>query len=93
MIALSAVVVDRDIVMTVADNGIDSTRSLAPRLRTLRSGHTCHALQWRWSRHRAALVRELVEGHGGSVVASSAGTGLGSRFVVTLPLAGVGADG
>lgn len=32
------------------------------------------------------VVRELVEAHGGSVIASSPGTGLGSRFVVTLPL-------
>jgi signal transduction histidine kinase len=32
-----------------------------------------------------AVVRELVEAHGGSVVASSAGTNLGSHFVVTLP--------
>jgi diguanylate cyclase (GGDEF)-like protein len=32
------------------------------------------------------VVRELVEAHGGSVVASSAGHGQGSRFVVTLPL-------
>jgi diguanylate cyclase (GGDEF)-like protein len=32
------------------------------------------------------VVRELVEAHGGNVVASSAGDGLGSRFVVTLPL-------
>jgi diguanylate cyclase (GGDEF)-like protein len=34
------------------------------------------------------VVRELVDAHGGSVVASSAGSGLGSRFVVTLPLIG-----
>jgi PAS domain S-box-containing protein len=34
------------------------------------------------------LVRRLVEMHGGSVVASSAGLGRGSEFVVTLPLAG-----
>jgi diguanylate cyclase (GGDEF)-like protein len=32
------------------------------------------------------VVRELVEAHGGSVIASSAGAGLGSKFVVTLPL-------
>lgn len=32
------------------------------------------------------VVRELVEAHGGSVVANSAGSGLGSQFVVTLPL-------
>lgn len=32
------------------------------------------------------VVRELVEAHGGHVSASSAGAGLGSQFVVTLPL-------
>jgi signal transduction histidine kinase len=32
-----------------------------------------------------AVVRELVESHDGTVVASSAGEGLGSEFVVTLP--------
>jgi diguanylate cyclase len=34
------------------------------------------------------VVRELVEAHGGNVVATSAGSGQGSRFVVTLPLGG-----
>ena len=38
-----------------------------------------------------AVVRELVEAHGGTVVASSAGRDQGSRFLVTLPLAGEGA--
>ena len=33
-----------------------------------------------------AVVRDLVEGHGGSVVANSAGLGHGSEFVVLLPL-------
>lgn len=32
------------------------------------------------------VVRELVEAHGGTVTASSAGAGLGSQFVVRLPL-------
>lgn len=32
------------------------------------------------------VVRELVEAHAGHVHASSAGAGLGSRFVVTLPI-------
>ncbi|MBJ7574657.1 diguanylate cyclase [Luteimonas sp. MC1828] len=32
-----------------------------------------------------AIVRELVESHGGTVEASSGGNGLGSTFVVTLP--------
>ena len=33
------------------------------------------------------VVRALVEAHGGSVIARSAGTGQGSEFIVTLPLA------
>ncbi|WHS57735.1 HAMP domain-containing sensor histidine kinase [Pseudomonas sp. G2-4] len=33
-----------------------------------------------------SVVRELVEGHRGSVSVSSGGLGLGSKFVVTLPL-------
>lgn len=33
-----------------------------------------------------AVVRDLVEAHGGSVRATSAGVGLGSQFAVTLPL-------
>ena len=32
------------------------------------------------------VVRELVAAHGGTVVAQSAGTGLGSQLVVTLPM-------
>jgi signal transduction histidine kinase len=32
-----------------------------------------------------ALVRQLVESHGGHVVAESAGVGRGSRFILTLP--------
>jgi signal transduction histidine kinase len=32
------------------------------------------------------IVRELVEAHGGTIVASSRGRGLGSEFVVTLPI-------
>ena len=33
-----------------------------------------------------AIVRELVEAHGGAIVAASPGLGLGSEFVVTLPV-------
>ena len=33
-----------------------------------------------------AIVRELVEAHGGTIVASSPGRGLGSEFAVTLPV-------
>ena len=33
-----------------------------------------------------AIVRELVEAHGGTILAASPGRGLGSEFVVTLPV-------
>jgi len=33
-----------------------------------------------------AVVRDLVEAHGGNVVATSAGKGCGSEFVVSLPI-------
>jgi PAS domain S-box-containing protein len=39
-----------------------------------------------------SLVRSLVELHGGTIQAASAGTGTGSVFTVRLPLAGRGAD-
>jgi signal transduction histidine kinase len=94
MIALSAVVVGRDIVMTVSDNGIGIAAEALPRVFEP-FVQDVHATRFNGAGLGIglALVRELVEGHGGSVVASSAGSGLGSQFVVTLPLAGVGADG
>jgi PAS domain S-box-containing protein len=39
-----------------------------------------------------AIVRHIVEAHGGSVTAESAGVGLGSTFVCKLPLVGVGQE-
>jgi signal transduction histidine kinase/DNA-binding response OmpR family regulator len=35
-----------------------------------------------------AIVKEIVQAHGGTIVASSAGTGRGSRFAIELPLDG-----
>ena len=40
-----------------------------------------------------SVVRSLVEAHGGTGVAHSAGTGRGSQFVVNLPLARAAAEG
>lgn len=39
-----------------------------------------------------SIVRELTEAHGGTIVASSPGKGLGSEFVVTLPRASSDSD-
>jgi signal transduction histidine kinase len=71
-VGLSVVLVDDAMVMTVSDNGT----GIAPE----------RGLQGEVPGHRLTMVRELVEAHGGSVVANRAGSGLGSEFVVTLPL-------
>ena len=92
-ITLSAVVVDDAVVMTVSDNGIGIPAEAL--LRVFEPFvQDAHAMGFNGAGLGIGLtlVRELVEGHGGSVVASSAGTGLGSQFVVTLPLAGADAN-
>jgi PAS domain S-box-containing protein len=78
-----------DALVTVKDNGIGIEAELLPRVFDLFS-------QAERSLDRAqgglgiglSLVRTLVELHGGSVAASSAGRGRGSLFTVRLPLAG-----
>jgi signal transduction histidine kinase len=84
------VVVERttsDAVVTVRDHGIGIAADMLPRVFNLFT-------QVERSRHRAqgglglglALVRALVERHGGTVSARSAGLGHGSEFTVRLPL-------
>jgi signal transduction histidine kinase len=74
--------------LTVRDNGIGIGPELLPHVFDL-------FIQGERSPDRAqgglglglALVKRLVERHGGTVEAHSAGRGVGSRFVVRLPLA------
>lgn len=74
--------------LTISDNGIGITAQALPNVFELfvqdehSNAHDPDGLGI-----GLAVVRELVEAHGGSVVARSAGKGLGSEFVVTLPLA------
>jgi len=76
-----------DAIMTVRDRGIGIAADMLPRVFTMFT-------QAERSRHRAqgglgvglALVRALVERHGGTVSARSAGVGQGSEFTVRLPL-------
>jgi signal transduction histidine kinase len=76
-----------DAILTVRDHGIGIAADMLPRVFTLFT-------QVERSRHRAqgglglglALVRALVERHGGTVSARSAGVGQGSEFAVRLPL-------
>ncbi len=88
-IGLTVVILDKTTVVTVSDNGIGiSPESLphvfdlfvqGPRARAFHGGGLGIGL---------AVVRELVEAHGGTVVGRSAGMDLGSEFVVTLPIVG-----
>jgi len=85
-IALDMTVFDDCAVVTVRDNGIGISAEALPAIFDLFM-QDAHALP-----HSKAglgiglaVVRELVEAHGGTVVGQSAGRGHGSEFVVTLP--------
>ena len=86
-IALCVHVVDETVVVSVSDNGIGITGELLPRVFEPFVQDE-HAIGFNGAGLGIGLtvVRELVDAHGGQVTASSAGTGLGSRFTVTLPL-------
>lgn len=88
-IGLSVAVVDDTVVMTVSDSGIGITAEALPKVFEP-FVQDKHAIGFNGVGLGIGLtvVRELVEAHGGQVVAHSAGTGLGAQFVVTLPLAG-----
>jgi len=84
---LAATVRDGDVVVDVVDNGIGMAPELVARAFDL------FAQAERTSDRASgglglglALVRSLVELHGGTVACESAGAGAGSRFTVVLPL-------
>ena len=85
-IALSVVVGPEGVVLTVSDNGIGISPATLPRI-FAPFVQDAHAVIFNKDGLGIGLtvVRELVEAHGGTVVASSAGTGLGSEFMITLP--------
>jgi len=76
-----------EVEIRVRDNGIGIPAELLPRIFDLftqldrRSDHTLGGLGI-----GLALVRRLLEMHGGSIVARSEGAGTGSEFVIRLPL-------
>src|SRR5262249_42699113 len=79
---------EREVVVTIADNGVGIPADVLPTIFDM-FAQVEHPLE----RSRGGLgigltlVKRLVEMHGGSVAARSAGTGTGSEFVVRLPLA------
>ena len=87
-IALSVAVSGNTVLITVSDGGSGITAQALPHVFEP-FAQNIHAMD----RNEGglgiglAVVRALVKAHGGSVAASSAGRGLGSQFVVTLPLA------
>jgi diguanylate cyclase len=87
-IALALVVDGRTMTITVSDNGIGITAEALPHIFDLfKQDERALAVHNRGLGIGLAVVRELVEAHGGKVVAQSAGSDLGSRFMVTLPIA------
>jgi signal transduction histidine kinase len=85
-IELTAVPEGDDIVVRVRDNGIGIAPEMLPRVFDLfwqsspAADHSARGLGL-----GLALVRQIVEMHGGNVSACSAGLGQGSDFVVRLP--------
>jgi signal transduction histidine kinase len=74
------------VVLRVRDNGMGITPDLLPRIFDLFQQGDRRGDKGRGGLGIGlALVRQLVEMHGGSVSASSAGLGQGSEFVVRLP--------
>lgn len=88
-IALSVTPEKGRVVIAVSDNGIGITPEALPGIFDPFVQDT-HAIGFNGTGAGIGLtaVKALTEAHGGTVVASSAGRGLGSRFVVTLPLMG-----
>ncbi|MFO7276723.1 MAG: PAS domain S-box protein [Pseudomonadota bacterium] len=77
----------REVVVTVSDNGIGISPEMMPRLFTLFSqAHSALERSEGGLGIGLALVRGLVNLHGGTIEAHSEGLGRGSRFVVRLPL-------
>ncbi|NUZ06253.1 diguanylate cyclase domain-containing protein [Piscinibacter koreensis] len=86
-IALSATVESSCVVVSVADNGIGmSPDALGSVFQLFVQERHAVGVDGAGLGIGLMVVRALVEAHGGSVVATSPGVGLGSRFVVRLPI-------
>ena len=89
-IALSVVLQQLQIVVTVADTGMGIAAEALPTIfAPYIADAPAAACYGDGLGIGLTVVRELVEAHGGQVKAHSAGSGLGSQFVVSLPLLGL----
>jgi diguanylate cyclase len=88
-VGLSVALAGEDVVITVSDNGIGITEQTLPHIfEPFVQDIRAIGLNGIGAGIGLTVVRTLVEAHGGTVVASSAGGNLGSSFVVRLPRAG-----
>lgn len=78
---------DKDVAIRVRDTGVGISRDMLPKVFDLftQVGHSMDRSQGGLG-IGLSLVRKLVEIHGGSVVADSAGLGKGSTFTIRLPV-------
>jgi signal transduction histidine kinase len=88
-IGLEVAVEGAEVVVRVRDTGVGIPADMLPRLFDLfaQMDHSLDRAQGGLG-IGLALVKRLVEMHGGTVEANSEGPGAGSEFVVRLPLAG-----
>ncbi len=86
-VRLSVEVVNHEVLMTVSDNGAGiAPAALATIFDPFARDARASAVNPEGLGIGLAVVRAIVEAHGGRVVARSAGIGHGSEFIVSLPL-------
>lgn len=80
--------VDSDVVLRVSDNGIGISREFQPHVfERFRQADSSTTRKHGGLGLGLAIVRHLVELHGGTVSVESAGAGQGAKFIVRLPAA------
>ena len=86
--------VDPNVVITVEDSGVGISAEVLPHVfERFRQGDSSNTRNHGGLGLGLAVVRHLVELHGGQVTASSAGEGRGATFTVTIPLLDPGVAG
>jgi signal transduction histidine kinase len=87
-ITVAAVLKNDSVELTVTDRGIGISAAVLPHVfETFVQDSHAVAFDGAGLGIGLSVVHELVQAHGGDVVARSAGRGLGSQFIVNLPLA------
>jgi signal transduction histidine kinase len=87
LVTVSVSIVDAEVEIRVSDTGIGIRSELIPHIfEYFRQGDAADSRSHGGLGLGLALVRNIIEMHGGTVRAESAGEGRGSTFTVTIPL-------